>query len=787
LVERTYLGIQKSPVTLTNILSNGALAPSAGGAAANGWQKNTTYYTYTNENGYLKVQLTSTYNSDAEDSGSWYNAYQTFTTISGNTAATKQVVYFRAKIKVGAGTVLPPTIFYYHASGSWTSMDIRGLDEDGWSLVSGYDTTYDSSTGTTKSFSRVGFGFQHSRSVHDGYYEEFCIKEFMVINLTNDFGAGNEPSWRWCDRNISFFEGTKTTNSAYVYLKNLIPDSSVEQGNWTYGQYSTSEKLYGSRSQYFPAGAGKTQQIAISTMPIVGHKYYGRHYLKTNGEVTAVDCRFEWFAGDGEGLNYVFGWNRGNYPDWTMESSIVEVSAVNGSSYVCRSFVVQGSNNLWADGLMIIDLTEAFGAGNEPNKNWCDNNIPYFDGYTYIEGPTARNWSRAKNIYIGINNVARKIIKGYIGVNGVARKIYGRELRKYGVGSIGTARSNMASTTVGNYAIFAGGTTGSSSKKVTTVSASDLIADNSTLTLDTARSHPVGVSFNNYAMIAGGTSGALLYPIQTGIEIYNSSLVKQSTINMDVRRAALAGGVVGSYAVFSGGSNNTTSQNDLYKIEAFDTSFVKVSTTIDNLNKDSDYYGTEGLTAVSSGNYIVFAGGVGGNSGGARYDVEAYNSLLQKTTCANMSFPVGYLSGAYFKGNYIFAGGAFRTTDSSGQTSDYINIYNSSLVKQTSILLPRPANLMGCAVIDDYLVFAGGRHGYRYTYNDSIRLSGAMGVTNVINVYNQSLILCDTWSLSGNGTSNNCRSSMGATSLNNYVMFAGGSGYSAALDVFVLD
>ena len=36
---------------------------------------------------------------------------------------------------------------------------------------------------------------------------------------------------------------------------------------------------------------------------------------------------------------------------------------------------------------MVIDLTEAFGEGNEPTKEWCDTNIPYFDGATEIMVP----------------------------------------------------------------------------------------------------------------------------------------------------------------------------------------------------------------------------------------------------------------------------------------------------------------------------------------------------------------------------------------------------------------
>jgi hypothetical protein len=168
-----------------------------------------------------------------------------------------------------------------------------------------------------------------------------------------------------------------------VSLTNLIPDGDIE-GNWTNGNYSTTIKKYASRSQYFTSGTTRIMTKAMNTLPIVGHKYYGRHYLKTDGSVNADDCRFEWYAGDGEGLNFIFGYNRGNYSDWTMESNIVTVTAVNGSSYECRSFMVNPTGTLYADGLMIVDLTAAFGSGNEPTKDWCDTNIPFFVGTTYI-------------------------------------------------------------------------------------------------------------------------------------------------------------------------------------------------------------------------------------------------------------------------------------------------------------------------------------------------------------------------------------------------------------------
>jgi hypothetical protein len=38
--------------------------------------------------------------------------------------------------------------------------------------------------------------------------------------------------------------------------------------------------------------------------------------------------------------------------------------------------------------VMAINLTKVFGAGNEPSKEWCDNNIKYYGG-TFVLN---KNW-----------------------------------------------------------------------------------------------------------------------------------------------------------------------------------------------------------------------------------------------------------------------------------------------------------------------------------------------------------------------------------------------------------
>lgn len=171
-------------------------------------------------------------------------------------------------------------------------------------------------------------------------------------------------------------------------IKNLINDSSFEKDIWGGANYSTAEKLHGNRSLYFPIGGTVVANINIDR-PILGHKYYGRRYIKTNGDNQPADCRFEVYAGDGVGLNWVYAWNRGNYEQWGFDSELYEITEINypeDTQTTIRCFNVATTAECWIDGLMLIDLTECFSLENEPTKEWCDANIPYFeDTYTILE------------------------------------------------------------------------------------------------------------------------------------------------------------------------------------------------------------------------------------------------------------------------------------------------------------------------------------------------------------------------------------------------------------------
>ena len=135
------------------------------------------------------------------------------------------------------------------------------------------------------------------------------------------------------------------------------------------------------RSFYFPARSSQIEQSMPT--PIAGHKYYGALRWKTAGSSFSVaDDRFEWYNSDSSNGTMVFAHkNIATNGQWVLLSSIQSLSSVASGSWTFRNFVINPSTASWCTRMMIIDLTDTFGAGNEPTKEWCDANIREHETY----------------------------------------------------------------------------------------------------------------------------------------------------------------------------------------------------------------------------------------------------------------------------------------------------------------------------------------------------------------------------------------------------------------------
>lgn len=218
----------------------------------------------------------------------------------------------------------------------------------------------------------------------------------------------------------------RKTRKAYVglgtvTLANMLAAISGTTG-WTAtaGTFAadTSIKKYSANSLRLDGSTSLAEAHICTTANYTiqsGHKYYIRNevYFSTSTVYPRTSCYWpiaepNVYNTSSLGITIPKG-------QWYMLAVISDRVAA-GHTAQSAPFRVDFDNNrgagyMYLDGCMLIDLTAAFGSGNEPTLAWCNANIPYFTGSREI-------------VYSGVTARARKIKKGYVGVNGVARLFF---------------------------------------------------------------------------------------------------------------------------------------------------------------------------------------------------------------------------------------------------------------------------------------------------------------------------------------------------------------------------
>lgn len=345
---------------------------------------------------------------------------------------------------------------------------------------------------------------------------------------------------------------------------------------------------------------------------------------------------------------------------------------------------------------------------------------------------------KVKKAYVGVDNKARKIKKGYIGVGGIARLFFSSDkiISFYGpVSDLSTARTDLAATTVGDYALFGGG--GGSTKYSTVDTYTSTLAKGTATDLSVARYYLAATSIGNYALFGGGNGNA------TTVDTYTSSLSKSTATNLSTGRPYLKATTVGNYALFGGGGADYKSSTST--VDAYTSTLSKSTAT--SLTSAANY-----LAATSIGNYALFAGGRTGSADSTSLTtVNTYTSSLARGTATSLT-TARYNLAATTAGDYaLFAGGH------NGSTLSIVDTYNSSLVKGTTTNLSVVGQYVAATTLGGFAIFAGG-------HNNDVG-----NATNAINIYSDNL----THTVS-EGTLSNWKYNVAATSIGNYAIFAGG-------------
>ena len=358
---------------------------------------------------------------------------------------------------------------------------------------------------------------------------------------------------------------------------------------------------------------------------------------------------------------------------------------------------------------------------------------------------------KIKKIYIGVNGVAKKVKKIYIGdSNGVARVGYTSNLKlsycdtKYLVSS----RSSLGATSIGDYALFAGGYDGSTTSECIDYFNNSL--SQGYMSISQQRTNIAGASSKSYALLAGGGVSGTPY---TNIDVYSASLT-HSTTHLGAGRISTVGVGTPDLVIFAGGQY--TAQGARYSVDytdAFNDSLTSLA--ISALSKGR----TEHTGAYAGqGDYFLFGGGLTSTTNKAIDSVEVYSSSLTKLSSIYLSSSRKNLDASSLRGCAWFGGGRYTN----GTTVSTIDMFNGSLVRTTLSLSESRYALKACSVMDEFILFGGGSksNGYSATM-DTYDSSGTM----------TTFILASPRNIGG------------ATSVKNKALFAGG--YSGSYENIV--
>ena len=279
---------------------------------------------------------------------------------------------------------------------------------------------------------------------------------------------------------------------------------------------------------------------------------------------------------------------------------------------------------------------------------------------------------------------------------------------------------NNAATTVGNYALFAGG-----DDKSPIVDVYDKSLTKTSTTASEGREHHAATTVGNYALFGGGYYAQ--GKVSTIVDAFDTSLTRTSPTSLSNKRISAAATTVGNYALFGGG-------DDVSSVDAYSSSLTKsVPTDLSRARGD--------LAATTVGNYALFAGGTIGGC----VNVDAYNTSLTRTIPTALSVDRYELSATTVSNYALFAGGVTNNTG--------VDVYNTSLTRTTPVSISKS--------------WYSGKNPATTVANYAVFLIDS-GSDSYVDIFNHSLTKISAT------TPSKVESDSSATTVGNYALFGGG-------------
>lgn len=136
-----------------------------------------------------------------------------------------------------------------------------------------------------------------------------------------------------------------------------------------------------------PSATGECTLTSASHSLVASHKYYLSFKVRFESQTSDT---FDWYwpVAEPSAMNHASA--SGDASTWLRVSALFTRTSFSDGNYTCRwDYNNDSGNNIpvWFTSCMLFDLTAAFGAGNEPDKAWMDENVTSFGDSITVQYP----------------------------------------------------------------------------------------------------------------------------------------------------------------------------------------------------------------------------------------------------------------------------------------------------------------------------------------------------------------------------------------------------------------
>lgn len=261
--------------------------------------------------------------------------------------------------------------------------------------------------------------------------------------------------------------------------------------------------------------------------------------------------------------------------------------------------------------------------------------------------------------------------------------------------ALSAERYALTGASNGTYAFFAGGYTSLTNAYLDTVDAYDPSLSRTTPTpLGTARAYLSSITIGQYILVAGGYLGS--YPPSNYVDAYDITLTRTVPTALTTARYSFGSALAGQYALFGGGQVSRIGFTNA--VEAYDETLTKTFPEV--LSKNRGLLGT-----TSVGDYAIFAGGAitSGSTTDETTTVDYYDSTLTRGSASSLSSKRRNIASATLNGYALFGGG-----DQEYDVFPVVDTYSSSLTHSTTTAFSQSRTELAAVKLDNYVLFGGG-------------------------------------------------------------------------------